>query len=470
MPYNGTDNAQTHTITFDVLGIETQQPKTGVVFSVSTTGPITVKFIGSQPSVICAQCSFSYAGATETITYAGGKTDTLTVIWLSTLVTKTESQSVLFRDDFLYTNPLLESSWTIDQYTQPGTNPGEYTSSGYLIMKGSMNVETVHVTNPMYQPSAYTTGTAVKRKMTAALIPFSKLENPATANIRIGFAPLLTSGTYPGSAPYGTPSVDNLGFCGGVNPIGTAYVFFDNSGSVATGACGDGAVSGPTLESGLNPSLYTVFTIETYGIFCSTCADNAYVGSTWVFFRVYQEDSTGTVLSATDKNLNVTSGVAPLFQTTYSFISQQNGNLGNQISKIDFVQVQNYGSPVCLVAPAGFLCSRLPTVPNGIIGNNGLVGLIAWLANQIGFGDEQIGALILFLAMFFGAAFIPYFFSKNLPVGAFGAMLTLGFFTYVGFLPIWTLILVFMGGAAIVVMLVFRMLGGTSIGSLGGEE
>jgi hypothetical protein len=189
-----------------------------------------------------------------------------------------------------------------------------------------------------------------------------------------------------------------------------------------------------------------------------------------VYFRVYQEDSTGKILQATDKNQNFTLNIAPLFQTTYAFVSQQNNNAGatGQISKIDFVQVQNYGSPVCLVAPAGFLCTRLPAVPSGIIGNNGLVGLIAWLANQIGFGDEQAGAIIFFIAMFFAAAFVPYFFSRNIPVGAFGAMLTLGFFTYVGFLPIWTLIPVFMGGAAIAVLLVLRMLSGSSIGSAGG--
>jgi hypothetical protein len=472
--FNGTGFSGNNTIAFDLLGSENLEPSLGLAYNVTTTGSMTITYLAAQPKkVICGNCIFSYNGKREIITYSGAFSDVLVVVW-SSLVGVQEPQSVLFRDDFLYTNPLIESSWTIDQYTNPGTNSGEYTSSGYLVMKAtSIATETVHVSSPIYNPASYSTGTAVKRKLTIALIPFAKTE-AATANIRVGLSALQTAGAYPSSGPYGTPFVDGNNNCiGNANdPIGTSYMLMDNSGGVIVSTCGDGGNNRVTLETGLNPSLYTVFTVETYGIFCSTCTDNAYTGTTWTWFRAYQEDSTGRILSATDKNLNFTSNIAPLFQTNYAFVSQLNSNAGasGQLTKIDFVQVQNYGSPVCLVAPAGFLCSRLPAVPNNIIGKNGLVGLIAWLANQIGFGDEQAGAIILFIAMFFAAAFVPYFFSRNLPVGAFGAMLTLGFFTYVGFLPIWTLILVFMGGASIAVLLVLRMLSGTSIGSAGGSD
>jgi len=472
--FNATGNVANNTIAFDVLGTEQSEPLGGLVYNVTTTGTTTVTFLGAQPKVICGHCTSIYNGKKEVITYSGAFSDILIVVW-SGQIGIPESQTVLFRDDFLYTNPLIESSWTIDQYTSPGTNSGQYTSSGYLVMKATaITSETVHVTSPIYSSTAYATGTAVKRKMTVAMIPFSKIETSVTSDLRIGLSPLLTIGAYPGTTPYGTPFIDTNNNCLGpsntVDSIGSNYISMGNQGLVIGHTCGDGGSTANTIETGLNPALYTVFTIETYGIFCSTCTDNMYGGTGWVWFRIYQEDSTGKILSVTDKNLNVTSNIAPLYQTNYAFISQMNSNSGAtaQLSKIDFVQVQNYGSPVCLVAPAGFLCTRLPPVPSGIIGNNGLVGLIAWLANQIGFGDEQAGAIILFVAMFFGAAFVPYFFSRNIPVGAFGAMLTLGFFKYVGFLPLWTLIIVFMGGASIAVLLALKMLSGTSIGSTGG--
>lgn len=466
------------TIMFNVTNFELSQ----IVYQFSLTsygnGTFPIKFWGRIPLQVIANnaLSSSYVFPSEIIQYNSVQNTPLIVIY----GLAKEGQTVLFRDDFLYTNPLIESSWTIDQYQNPGINSGEYTSSGYLIMKATtIAQETVHVTNAMYQSQAYSTGTSVKRKITMALIPFAKKE-AATADIRAGFAPLLSTGVFPGASPYGTPDFDQGGNCAmsaiATDNIGIEYLFMDNSGTVIASNCydngGSGTANAATLESGLDPTKYTVFTIVTYGIFCSTCPDNAYTGTSWVWFRIYQEDATGKVVSSTDKNMNFTSNVSPLYQTNYAFITQRNSNGGatGQLSKIDFLSVQNYGSPVCLIAPAGFLCSRLPPVPSGIIGNNGIVGLIAWLANQIGFGDEQMGALILFFAMFFGAAFLPYYFSRNLPVGAFGAMLTLGFFTYVGFLPIYTLILVFMGGAAVVVMLVLRMLSGTSMGGFGGSD
>src|SRR5437016_12463318 len=101
-PYNGTSNMQNSTMTFDVLGIEGQQPATGVVFNVTTTGALAVKFIGSKPTVICTSCSQSYSGNRELVTYSGTVTDVLTVIWSGLTGTLTEAKKVLFLDDFIY--------------------------------------------------------------------------------------------------------------------------------------------------------------------------------------------------------------------------------------------------------------------------------------------------------------------------------------------------------------------------------
>ncbi len=134
--FNATGNVSNNTIAFDVQGSEQLEPSGGLVYNVTTTGTTTVTFLGAQPKVICGHCTSTYNGKKEVITYSGAFSDILIVVW-SGQIGIAESQTVLFRDDFLYTNPLIESSWTIDQYTSPGTNSGQYTSSGYLVMKAS---------------------------------------------------------------------------------------------------------------------------------------------------------------------------------------------------------------------------------------------------------------------------------------------------------------------------------------------
>lgn len=206
-----------------------------IIFTVVSfgNGTLTITLLGPQPIILRGTPKTSaYIRGQEVITYTTLFTDPLLILGYTQGISK-ESQTVLFRDDFLYTNPLAESSWTIDQYQSPGVNSGEYTSSGYLVMKAlSTNaVEAVHVTNAMFQKSSYSiNGTTIKRKMTVALIPFAKTESPQTASVKTGFAPLLTSGAYPSNTPYNTPSLDAGGICGGVNPIGTDYAGFDNSG------------------------------------------------------------------------------------------------------------------------------------------------------------------------------------------------------------------------------------------------
>src|SRR5207245_6227092 len=127
-----------------------------------------------------------------------------------------------------------------------------------------------------------------------------------------------------------------------------------------------------------------------------------------------------------------------------------------ETTKLDFVQWQSFGSPVCLVAPTGALCTRLPTNPGNIIGNNGLVGLMAYISTLLGGGDEQAGALIMFMLISFGTAGVPYMFTKSMSFASLGEMSVLGFFIYAGFLPIWVLFIVLMMGGVIIVMMVNR--------------
>lgn len=458
------------TIMFNVTFFETNQMIYQFTLTSYGNGSFPIKFWGRIPSQVTANNALSvvYTSPSEIIVYSSAQNVPLIVIYGTF---PTESQKVLFRDDFLYTNPLAETSWTIDQYHTPGAT--SYTSSGYLILKANnQTLQTLHVTLPIYDSTVYTTGTAVKRKMTVAMVPYAKTETPSTSAVRTGMDPLLNSGSYPGTAPYGTPSVDQAGTCSGVNPIGSDYMQLTNAGEIDVVTCGDGNQNFSFLEGGLNPSLYTVATIETYGIFCSTCADNAYIGSTWVYFRAYQEGSNGLIIKSTDKSLNFTSNIAPLFQTSYAFVAQTNSNAGatGQVSKIDIVQVQNYGSPVCLVAPSGQFCTRLPPVPPGIIGNNGIVGTIAFLANLIGGGDEQLGAIVLFFVLSFGFAIAPFIFTRHFIVLAFGELLTIGFYVYAGFFPGWVLVGVFVATAILLVMTFAKFFGGASSLSVGDES
>lgn len=385
----------------------------------------------------------------------------------------TEPQTVLFKDDFLYNNPILESSWTIDSYQSPGANVGVSTSSGYLVMKAlsPSSIETVHVTAPAFNLASYSVnGTLIKRKMTVSLLPFRQKETPQTGNVKAGMSPLLSSGAYPGNTPYGTPNVDSGGTCSGVNPIGSDYMGIDTAGSVFITTCGDGSNNSATLESGLDPTAYTVFTVETGGVFCNSCTDNVYPGTAWVYFRAYQDDQTGKVIQSTDKNINETSNIAPLFQTTYAFITQTNSNsaASHQISKIDVIVLQNFGSPVCLAVPTGFLCTRLPVNPGGPVSS--LVGTIAWLSTLIGGGDEQAGALLLFVIMSATVAGLPFFFTRSIELGGLSEMAVLGFFVYAGFLPVWALILMFIGSSVLVVMLIQKLMGEHGSSMMGGSE
>ena len=131
------------------------------------------------------------------------------------------------------------------------------------------------------------------------------------------------------------------------------------------------------------------------GIFCSTCTDHIFSGSSWVWFRVYQNDNSGNIITSTDKSVNFTTGIAPLYNhPTYIFASLQNGNAAatHQTSYIDLVQLQNYGSPVCLFGclPPVIEVGNLPPPLSSIWA--GLVNLAA----ALGQGDIGFGSMILF--------------------------------------------------------------------------
>jgi len=474
------------TIMFNVTGYELSQQRYQFTLHSYGNGTWPIRFAGKIPITITDLNALTqnYSYPFQNIYYSTAQTTPLIVVYVGSY--PTESQSVLFRDDFLYTNPLLSSDWTIDGIYSPTTNPGIYTSSGYMVMTnqalpGTLTEIVDHVSSiPVFTPSsAVTTGTAIKRKLTVSLIPFAVKQTSSIDSLNIGFTHLVTAAqSYPPAGnlpPYGTPDTNQiLSTCSdsavGADNIGIEAVnIASNGGGTSTLVCSDptGTITTHSLFS-IDPTKYTVVTIETFGIFCSSCKDNVQPGSSWVWFRVYQEDSSGKIIVGSDNNFNQTTNVAPYYGTApvYFFAAMNTGGVLTETSKIDMVQWQSYGSPVCLVANAGFLCTRLPPVPPGIIGNNGLVGLMAWLANQIGFGDEQTGAIILFMILSFAIGFAPFFFTRNVSVGVFGEMLIVGFFTYVGFFPVWTLIIVFMGGAAVVVMIAMRMLGGGS-GSMG---
>lgn len=389
------------TIFFNVSGYELAQVT--YIFTVQSygNGTLILRFFGVHPVRVQASSVASYSYDSihgyEAITYSASQTSSLIVIYAG----NPELKNVLFLDDFIHGNPLLSSSWTIDNYAASGTIPGEYTSAGFLSMiaQSSSSVETVHVNNPIaYNPGSYSGLEIVKRKLTASLYPFQKKDTGNNAAIMIGMSPLLTSGAYPSTTPQNTPFVDlniNCVSPAAVNDaIGTEYIQMYTSGDVKAVSCGDGGFNRFNLVNGLDPTLYTVFTVETSGIFCKTCTDNTFSGSAWVWFRVYQNDGNGAIIASTDTSLNMTSNIAPLFQKTYVFASLQNNNgaATHQTSYIDLVQLQNYGSPVCLFGclPPVIEVGNLPPPLSSIWA--GLVNLAA----ALGQGDIGFGSMILF--------------------------------------------------------------------------
>jgi len=461
------------TILFNVTGYENVQHVYQFQLQAYGNGTWNIRFWGIIPIQVTAINAnlTSYNYPYEQVRYTTSQTNPLIVVYGAN---PQESQKVLFIDDFVYTNPLAESSWTIDRYTT-NSNTGISTSSGYLQIaaQSTSSSSDIHVTQPAIEPAtAPMDGTVEKRKLTVSLIPYTKNETSFTSRLQIGLGPLFNTGGFPGSFPYGTPVLEGVGcisFASTQN-IGHEFFYLDNIGQVQSQTCGDptGTPNVHTFTK-IDPRLYTVLTIQTSAVACASCQDHALPGTSWVWFRIYQRDSSGKLISSTDQNFNVTTGVAPYYQTSYLYINQFNSNNAatGQLSKIDLVQLQNYGSPVCLSVPGGVLCTRLPVIPSGL--GQGIISDIAWLAFQIGFGDEQIGAIIMFLVLSTGFAFIPFILTRNYLVGGTGLLLVFSFFIYAGFLPTWMLFIPILFGGVLGVLLVNRLLGSHSLMGGGGS-
>jgi len=461
------------TIMFNVTAFELVQRIYQFNLQAYGNGTWNIRFWGIIPIQVTAANAngIAYSFPSEQISYTTSQLTVLTVVYAS--VYPTESQRVLFIDDFLYTNPFLESSWTIDRYTT-NANTGISTSSGYLQIaaQSTSTITGVHVTQPAFNTSGYVPdGVQIKRKLTVSLIPYQKNETSITSTLHIGYSSLVTDANqFPGNGPYATPTAsarndDCTTLGNAVDNIGSAYFYLTNTGIIEADTCGNPAFShhGLIPLGKINPVLYTVLTVETSAIFCSTCQNHVQNNTSWIFFRAYQRETSGSLIAGSDRNTNTTINIAPFFQTSYVMISQQNSNSAAtaQISKIDLVQLQNYGSPVCLSVPGGVLCTRLPTIPSGL--GQGLISDIAWLANQIGFGDEQIGAIIMFIVFSGGFSFIPFILTRNYLVGGTGLLLVFTFFIFAGFIPTWMLFIPILFGGVLGVLLVNRLLGSHSL-------
>ena len=403
------------TFVFNVNSLETQEPAlgsgTGLSFTITTTGPTTVTFqTGLAPTVTCT-CTSSLVGTNEKLVFSSGlSVSAFTIVWGLTPIL-TEPFKVLFLDNFL-TGTVADQGWTIDLYSSPQSTTGGFTSGGYFAMqaKSTSAAESIHVSTPIFVPSQYAgQNIIVKRKTTFAMYPFARINPTITAYLHLGTSSLLSSGTYPGTSPANTPTISSNNGCntsGTTDDIGGDYFYMTNTGYIEADTCGDpsGTHTFYPLET-VDPTLYTVFTIESYGQFCSTCTDNVHPGIAWVWFRVYQENSQGLVISSSEKTLNATSNIAPYFNPQYIFVSQYNYDSAatNEVSYLNLVQSQNYGSPVCL-----FGCIP-PINLIGLAPFSSIWASVVSLCQWMGLGDLSMGAFFLFtivIGIVIGATFM----------------------------------------------------------------
>jgi hypothetical protein len=479
--FNATGFVGNNTIAFDVLGVEQNEPSGGLVYSVTTTGTITVTYLGAQPRVICSSCAAVYNGKREIITYSGAVSDTLIVVWTALgRLTEPGFPATLFKDQFLYQNPYLTNSWTIDRYG--ASDPTASTSGGNLLFTSSSSVstQTVHVTLASFNPSTanYQTGTTVKRKLTIGLVPFTLKTSSITGTLHLGLSALMPSGAIPGGHPYGTPAADSgndsCNTSGTLSDAGNSYVYITNMGYFEGDICSDpsGSKNLYPMYTG-DPTLFSVVTIETYGVFCSACSDNVQTGTAWIFFRVYQEDKTGAIIRASDNSINVTgvsgASLAPLVNPTYIFLSQHNSGTSGLVSKIALVDLQNFGSPVLLPPPP----SNIPFPTCGTLACPGIQPLIVMLSGFAGNGNSQLGAMIVYFIVMGLTAFAVAVKSRAMiPAITISVLVTL-MFVYGGFLPTFLDFIMLFGAGLLIALTVLRFAGigvGASPQMEGGEE
>jgi hypothetical protein len=116
------------------------------------------------------------------------------------------------------------------------------------------------------------------------------------------------------------------------------------------------------------------------------------------------------------------------------------------------------------------LCTRLPPVPGALGPGSTIVDIFAYIAFLIGSGDEQLGAIILFILLSVPVAGAPFYLTNSIPVATLSELSLLGFFIYVGLLPVFVLLLILIPAAVIVVMMINRLMGGHSFGGGGSSQ
>src|SRR5438445_57698 len=132
--YGGRINYPNGTLYFNLTGYEFNLGVYRFTVQGYGNGTFDLRFQGVAPTTVIAPgaASASYSSGREELTYTSGLSNPLTLIYAVNI--SVEPKKVLFLDDFINGNPLLSSSWTIDNYAASGTIPGEYTSAGFLSM------------------------------------------------------------------------------------------------------------------------------------------------------------------------------------------------------------------------------------------------------------------------------------------------------------------------------------------------
>lgn len=405
---------------------------------------------------------FTVTGTNGTLSRSVGMT--LDVAWAPS----TQAEKVLFGDDFLGPGSMADSGWVYAS-TYSDVVAKASTKSGYMILRqtGTTRATEVYVGNPAYVED-YSVITHIKRKLTVSLLPFTAAGS-STGALKIGFAPMIASGDSEEMLPPAIPNFlspfpnfdkfDNCVYGGNTGDNrAMEYARIYNDGSVALITCGDGGVRQTSGLPAITVSLYTVVTMTYQAV-----GPGAVSRQNNVTLRVYQRDVSGNIVY--DQHVSLLSdssagNVDPLGKRNYVFLALQGYGAADAVSQIDFVQLQNFGSPVDL---------RLPTTtpfPNS--GQGGILGGLAYFVNLIGFGSPLLGAILLYLFTMMGLCLPIAVLSKHVfPTAVIGILVT-AIFAYAGLIPIWPVVLILVGASVVMVLVMRKVIGGGG-GGVGGE-
>ena len=192
---------------------------------------------------------------------------------------------------------------------------------------------------------------------------------------------------------------------------------------------------------------YTVVTViyKTIGPSGTSSSPNISVS-----LRVYQRSAASGEITY-DQNVTVTTGVTPINKANYVFIALQSYSDNQALSQIDLVHLQNYGSPIDL---------RLPTVPPPLASQGGWIGGMVYLAQLIGFGNQFMGSVFLYLFTMIGLCIPILKFTRNLFPIAVVCIIDTAIFAYAGLIPIYPVILILVGASVIMVLVMRKIIGG----------